>query len=533
MVLPLWQSHDFFSDSSFDGFSLSDEPRMRGRFTAPSGRVFALDGFWCGKNRWCVRFAPTEPGEWSYILETDGKESAGTFTAEAKETGNPLFDKGFPTLKPGKRYFEYADGTPFFWLGDTHWLGLGGRERLYESNSPFFSSMFKGMAEVRKNQGFTVYQLNFFASAKGDCDGRGTSNEGGRIWTGQPFEGLNPAFFENTDERIDTLCALGLVPCLGLDWGHAISEETVPQFRAIARYIIARYASKPVIWFVCGEYAPHYREWGEIGKVFEACDPYAHPTTVHGNGENFVDDPSAHVPNADYYRESPWFDFIMMQTGHLPTLPNRNVWKYYYDREPVKPVIEAENAYEGIWDVKPPLTREQAIVAFMHGACGFSYGAEGVWDATWDTNDFHQVIPPWFPVPWYDAIFLPQAFHLGHVKEMLCRLAWWTLEPRDCVKVTPAKHSMREICAKVSPDDSLALVYYPTAEEEYKPAVCLTSFPAESIYTARWFDPMTGSLTAAGQLTADTDGTLVLPEKPQQKRFDRLLILEQVKGETA
>ena len=56
---------------------------------------------------------------------------------------------------------------------------------------------------------------------------------------------------------------------------------------------------------------------------------------------------------------------IMIQTGHLPRVPDRNVWRHYYDKTPVKPIFEAEEAYEGIWEVREPLTREQAYLSVM------------------------------------------------------------------------------------------------------------------------------------------------------------------------
>ena len=43
----------------------------------------------------------------------------------ARYTGdNPLLRRGFLRVAADRRHLEHADGTPFFWLGDTWWMGF-------------------------------------------------------------------------------------------------------------------------------------------------------------------------------------------------------------------------------------------------------------------------------------------------------------------------------------------------------------------------------------------------------------------------
>ena len=50
-------------------------------------------------------------------------ESSGEFVCR-QETGNTRFlQHGAVRISPGNRFFEHADGTPFFWIGDTVWYG--------------------------------------------------------------------------------------------------------------------------------------------------------------------------------------------------------------------------------------------------------------------------------------------------------------------------------------------------------------------------------------------------------------------------
>lgn len=60
----------------------------------------------------------------------------------------------------GTRYFTYSDGTPFLYIGDTHWTLL---TEEYDSAGDHAGNIdtdshFKFLVKERVNQGFTVYQ---------------------------------------------------------------------------------------------------------------------------------------------------------------------------------------------------------------------------------------------------------------------------------------------------------------------------------------------------------------------------------------
>ena len=78
----------------------------------------------CADGKWTVRFAPATPGEYNFHLEStdisnpdlNGHEGRVNITAY---TGtNALLRHGMSRVSANKRYFEHADGTPFYWLGD-------------------------------------------------------------------------------------------------------------------------------------------------------------------------------------------------------------------------------------------------------------------------------------------------------------------------------------------------------------------------------------------------------------------------------
>ena len=67
-----------------------DEVLLRAVFTAPSGRTWAIDGFYMEENRqsrWKVRFAPDETGEWTYFLSVDNGASGRSGTWAMRSSG--------------------------------------------------------------------------------------------------------------------------------------------------------------------------------------------------------------------------------------------------------------------------------------------------------------------------------------------------------------------------------------------------------------------------------------------------------------
>ena len=97
-----------------------------GVFTGPQGQTLKLLGFWDGEGTWVVRFAPTALGIWSYRIEStdaDNGDFSGSGTVECVPyTGElDIYKHGFLKVSADKDYLTYGDGTPFFWLGDTHW----------------------------------------------------------------------------------------------------------------------------------------------------------------------------------------------------------------------------------------------------------------------------------------------------------------------------------------------------------------------------------------------------------------------------
>ena len=114
--------------------------------TGPAGSGFERKrvwGFWDGENVFKVRVTATAPGKWLWESGSNQSDKGltgkrGSFTArawtEAEKKQNPN-RRGTVRPTPNNRAFMYADGTPFFLLGDTHW-GSSTWRLPYEGKEP-------------------------------------------------------------------------------------------------------------------------------------------------------------------------------------------------------------------------------------------------------------------------------------------------------------------------------------------------------------------------------------------------------------
>ncbi|MFQ6095962.1 MAG: DUF4038 domain-containing protein, partial [Candidatus Bathyarchaeia archaeon] len=171
-------------------------------FTDPEDEEKVVPAFWAGGNFWGIRYASHKVGRHHFRtvcsdksnLDLHGQE--GVLEVIPYKGDNPLFKHGPLRVSQDLRYLEHVDGTPFFWLGDTWWMGLTKRLPWPEG--------FKTLAADRVEKGFTVVQI--VAGLYPDMppfDPRG-ANEAGFPWE-ENYARINPAYFDMADRRFDWL----------------------------------------------------------------------------------------------------------------------------------------------------------------------------------------------------------------------------------------------------------------------------------------------------------------------------------------
>ncbi len=88
--------------------------------------------------RWCVRFAPPRLGAWQYRIEVTEARGTTTSTSRTFQVVSPTKSVNHGPIRVSaadRRYFEFADGTPFLAAG--HGLGFSDEAYSYDAEGRF------------------------------------------------------------------------------------------------------------------------------------------------------------------------------------------------------------------------------------------------------------------------------------------------------------------------------------------------------------------------------------------------------------
>jgi len=125
-IVERWRMQELSFTSTADYANPFGDIELDVIFTGPDNVTMVMPAFWDGGDTWKVRFAPTELGLWTYESFCSNEADAGlhglggTITCVPYEGDLDIYQRGFVKAVPDTRYFVYADGMPFFYLGDTH-----------------------------------------------------------------------------------------------------------------------------------------------------------------------------------------------------------------------------------------------------------------------------------------------------------------------------------------------------------------------------------------------------------------------------
>ncbi len=517
---------EFRSNANYENPFLDAD--IAAEFTAPSGHRIKREAYWDGNNTYKIAFAPTEPGPWSWsITAEEGSGLNGTHgEIECIEYSGDLaiYRHGFLKVHPSGRYLTYDDGTPFFWLGDTHWE-FAYRECWDWSNHPGMESMFRGMADRRAAQGFNVYQTNL----RSDRSIGGQSN----YWRKSSKGALpNVQFYQQElDRRMYYLADRGFVNALGFAWFMSIIDA-IEQQKELARYIIARYGALPVIWTLAGEVAGYsggevrrkcIDGWREVAKYIENLDGYGTLQTAHYTNER---------PFAKYYQEEDWFDFTLNQAGHGDYTVSQEDYREFFSKHSAKPFIEGECFYEfcstleinGTRLCTADMLRRVAYMSIQLGGCGYTYGAQGIWDCVLEKGNSSPIsrIFNRFDITWYEAIDGIGAEQMGYMKTFYEGVHFEEFQPYedpDIQKETSLFAQWAPLVTVNKNQDRMVIYYVASTRMTTK-----VKGLQNGLYQVRWFNPRTGEYTDASENLIPIHGAWELPDKKDSD--DWLLVAE-------
>lgn len=485
-TVPLWGRWDHLFPVTAPTADITVE------LTSPSGRQRTVPAF-LDVEGWRVRFMPDKEGVWKFRSDsTMGglKEFTGSFVCKA-DPRNRFLKHGPIRVAASGAHLEHADGTPFFWLGDTVW------------NGPMLSTKadWATFLQDRVAKHFTGIQFNSLAPWRTAP----TDREGRVAFVGTKDVRINRTFFRQLDERMDAMNDQGLLAAPVLIWanrpddpGNALPEADVIR---LLRYQVARYQGHHVLWILAGDNP--YRgaaveRWKRIGQAVFGDRPGA-PVTTHPTGMNW--------PWAAWANEK-WLTILGYQSGHgddaatLKWLHSGPV-QAYARQHTHRPIINLEPPYEdhnGYQSRKPhsAYSVRRAIYwsLLTTPIAGVTYGGHGIW--SWQTEEGEEPLAhqgTGIAKTWQQAMKLPGAEQMKHVANLFNGLPWWKLRPdQDLLESQPGdRDPAKFIAAARAPDGGVALVYMPVGGP-----VTLKGDRTAGL-SAEWFDPRTGKSQPAAE----------------------------------
>lgn len=481
--------------------------------TGPDGNELTIPAFWDGGQLWKARVAFPKTGAYHLRAVCSAVDDQGLHGQEIEMTvipyqgDNPLYRHGPVQVAPNGRYLTHADGTPFFWLADTWWMGLTKRLTWPQG--------FQTLALDRITKGFTVIQI--VAGLYPDMppfDERG-ANEAGYPWEAD-FARINPAYYAMADRRLQYLVEMGMMPCIVGCWGYFLPMMGIEKMKQHWRYLLARYGAYPVAWCLSGEWdMPYYlvkdkvaagkrqqEGWAEIARYVRQIDGFKRPLSAHEGS------PIRQLGDGTLV------DFQMLQTGHrdrasLPNTVERVTGEYA--QSPIMPIINSEVCYEGIGEAsRQEVQRMMFWICLLSGAAGHTYGANGIWQV----NSRAALYGPsphgmsWGNTPWEEAAQLLGSTQVGLGKRILERFPWWRFEPHpEWVSPHWTSENYYGGYAAGIPG-KVRVIYLPGS---WFLAAKVTGIEPDVSYCATLVNPVNGEELELGTVTPDENGVYELP----------------------
>ncbi len=574
----VWQRIDltFLAENSYDNAYTDQTVWVDLEGPGFSRRVY---GFWNGGQEFVVRILATRPGQWRWMSGAATNDPglvgrAGSFTAtpwSAAELDENPNRRGMIGTTPDRRGLQYADGTPFFLIGDTWWSVPSFRFPLGKDGAPKDlgpEASLNDYARFRRDQGFNCVGLiaahpawandghppqvrmddgTWIRAAwkqPGTESAKDMHNEGGR-----PFEfpgkvpgfeqvfpdmdRINPEYFKVLDEKIDALNDLGIVPFIEAsrrDSGPAWKRfhDWPESYARYVQYIFARYQANNTIlspihydFFEQTITAEEYNEPIELALERYGKPPFGTLLSANPNPSTLVN-----------FGPGSWID--LHQSGNV-----REHYTYWYLTEifetEEKPAINGEPYYAGLHQLGTPYAlrvdpdseadryyvRSGLYGSFLSGGfAGFIYGAEGIWQADTEPDSLY---PMWDSFKWKSADEIRHIVSFARVHGDRYR----QLEP-DAELVVPNKtgpgfgYSGWAYCAR-TPERDLFLLYF--ENEAPQEATVRGALPAVR-YRPTWFDPRTGEWQTPDEpVMVAKSSVLTLPPRPDDRDWGLMLEL--------
>lgn len=469
---------------------------LKGVFSGTSGdalnKKVTIVGFWYGGSEWAINFAPPVTGTWKYVTVSADRSMNGKKGnievipwSVAEKTAVPTRHGLVRVKRDGDNaghYFEYSDGQPFLWIGDTWWNWTDRR---------IHPDTFKKLVDDRSSKGFNVGQLF--------VPGNGWGRESSML--DETFNVLDTGHVRRVEDMIRYANSKGITVWIHGWWSRPDMNRTVGAEKMVRwwRYLVHRFGAYNVIWVMAGEYNMNNYGglgldfWKDLGSMIKKEDPYDRIVSVH-NTPPFWEG-GAEAPQwatGSVLHQESWLDYNQSQVGHgkfaNEMIPQ--VVSVEYNRKPPKPIVVTEPWYEFIEGNAPAMDiRFGAWSAILSGAAGHSYGGGHVWLASVPeapAGEGDWPIEKGFARTTYDY---EGALSMQHLATFFKSVQWWNMTPHPELVI----EYPQPFCLAIPGEDYIVYLRYAGVFK-----IKMDSLAAQKKYECKWFNPATGQLSDAG-----------------------------------
>ena len=544
-------------------------------------------GFWDGGNTFKVRVVATKPGKWHWQSSSNQPEDSGLnkkqgeFAAvgwSKKETSSNPNRHGFIRSSENGQSLQYADGTPYFLIGDTWLAGTTWRLPFRNAASPENYEPgpgigFEDAVTYRKKQGFNSVSMiacfpnweanenaNTYADSNGIFlrnawekfgyfvkDGQLTSkdmrDESGNKPFGMSrqhkgvadFDRIIPEYFQSLDKKMKYLSEQGFVPLL-----ESVRRDNCPAWKAYfdfnesysryIQYLISRYGAYNILFsgihldWIPREYSLTADEFNEALtyhlKKFGPM-PFGQPHTTLINNSTYT--------QFGHGNDCPWL--TMHSVGNNPRDHRVSAMlDTLFKLAPAYPAINFEPYYTG-WDhslnkphgERPAVnsardnyfTRAMMYVSVLSGGLSGHVHGTAAYDIT-TTGE-----PAGFRPHVWDAMKYESANYMRHLEEFILS------EGDKYQALEPAQEDIIPRRAAGSFDDGLDGWSYMMRDKEKNFALLyfengsvrptLKGFIPGGQYSLIWYDPIKGEWKKPLTMRSDEQGSLAVPSFPDSQ----------------
>ncbi|CAF1230886.1 unnamed protein product [Rotaria magnacalcarata] len=356
--------------------------------------------------------------------------------------------------------------------------------------------MFKGMIDRRLEQGFTVWKAETFAN--NNEQGNPARNEGGPAWNNDDFfTDLNPAFWQNIDQRIEYLASKGMVISMAQGIGRSMKNASAESdHKRLARYILARYGAYPTVWITAQEFNDMAAGacgqcWAHVAEYVYDFDPYKRANSMHNAYTNPI-----------VYHDQLWYGFVTLQQSHN-RVSSVDYWLTQYNAIPPRPILEDEANYEDIipWygggTITPKWkTRQSAWQSQIAGTFGFTYGAQGIWWACYATKEINYNCGNGSDArAWNTAIDFSVGEQMSFMASFWTAFDWWILVPDEnaIIWLAAPNNTQRPYQKTDGNNRTLVIAYLPLQLNGTVYNGTVRNLSPTGVYMSQWFNPRNGT----------------------------------------